>query len=121
MFCKLCSKHFTTANSFANHKQSKKHKDLEEAAKKKELTVLDMASDVSMKNNEPIYVIKSDRAVKKAEQMLKRQQEQQSVENVEEVTMEDDDPSWEDIGDEEMDEFGLFIFYLFFLLSSFLI
>jgi len=50
-------------------------------------------------------VIKSDRAVKKAEQMLKRQQEQQSVENVEEVTMEDDDPSWEDIGDEEMDEF----------------
>jgi hypothetical protein len=102
MFCKLCSKHFTTANSFSNHKQSKKHKDLEEAAKKKKQVIIDEA----MKNNEPIYVIKSDRAAKKAEQLLKRQQELQSIENIEEVTMEEDDASWEDIGDEEMDEFG---------------
>lgn len=100
MFCKLCSKHFSNENSYTNHKNSKKHKDLEAANKVNDT----MDQDT---------VAKSDRAEKRAQQQetFLRQQEKlaQEIEVEEEELLDDDDKNWEDIGDdEEMDQFGKF-------------
>lgn len=97
MFCKLCSKHFSNENSYTNHKNSKKHKDLEAANKVNDT----MDQDT---------VAKSDRAEKRAQQQetFLRQQEKlaQEIEVEEEELLDDDDKNWEDIGDdEEMDQF----------------
>ena len=108
MFCKLCSKHFTTANSFANHKQSKKHKELEDELHKREAADQVLDSAKIREETEAMYAVKSDRAAKKAEQITKRQQEISATNQAEseEVPMDDEDLSWEDIGDEEMEEYG---------------
>ncbi|RNA28700.1 zinc finger protein 622-like [Brachionus plicatilis] len=89
LFCKLCCKHFNTKNSFANHTQSKKHKELEFLKSKQ--------------TEEPI-VIKSDRSTKKIAQMeeyLKKQEELLKMEEMED----DGDQEWEDVVDEDMSNF----------------
>lgn len=103
MFCKLCGKHFNTANSFANHLNSKKHKELCEAAA--------AASSLGGESKDTYeeFAIKSDRSLKR------EQQQQQAVaaagaaqkadESIVEV-MEGDEKDWEDMDDEEMDTFG---------------
>lgn len=83
LFCKLCCKHFLTKNSFVNHTQSKKHKELEFLKSK----------------HEPI-VVKSDRSTKKIAQMEEYLKKQEDLLKAEE--MEDDgDQEWEDLADED--------------------
>ena len=67
MFCKVCSKHFTNENSFANHKQSKKHKDLESAyvSAIERRTNSESASPKSNQIIDKLLNIKSDRTEKK--------------------------------------------------------
>lgn len=97
MFCKLCSKHFTTDNSFANHLQSNKHKELEMAA------IANVNPDSSTQElNDSAIAVKSDRAAKRAELVQKMNQEE-TVVDVD--TTNDTDKDWEDIGEtEEYDE-----------------
>lgn len=97
MFCKLCQKHFTS-QSTANHVQSNKHKELVAKAMAKDST-----------NTE--YVIKSDRAAKKQDQLKQYQQklEEQAAAEKDEEEMEEsiveveegDEKDWEDVGDED--------------------
>lgn len=107
MFCKLCCKHFSTANAFVNHLNSKKHKELSEAAVLAGKTQEE--SDVSVDN----FAIKSDRNAKReqaAAAMLaeiaaqKAASTDESMEHVE--AMEGDEKDWEDMDDEDMDQFG---------------
>ena len=116
-FCKLCSKHFTTANSFANHKQSKKHKDLEatvlgaqktvavvqlETQPTQEDATVEEVAAVVPNEVDSLITCKSDRAAKKSiqrEEYLKKQAETAADEadmEVEEV----DEADWEDIADD---------------------
>ena len=104
-FCKLCSKHFTSINSFTNHKQSKKHKDLEAAALSSSTMSVPSENVKIPQLCDEQFAIKSDRAAKKAVQMeeyLKKQQELEA--EIEETDEEDKD--WEDIGEEELKECG---------------
>ncbi|CAF0730968.1 unnamed protein product [Brachionus calyciflorus] len=84
LFCKLCCKHFNTKNSFTNHTQSKKHKELEA---------------LKTKDEEPM-VVKSDRSAKKIAQMEEYLKKQEELHNAQE--MEDDgDLDWEDVADDD--------------------
>ena len=102
LFCKLCAKHFTTANSYQNHKQSKKHKDLELAYMNEK--------NLNSSQDEDLKAVKSDKAQKKKEQMEEMlkvaQQQQQQVQEVEQEEGLLDDQDWEDVGDEEFSEYG---------------
>lgn len=112
MFCKICSKHFTNENSFANHKQSKKHKDLESAY------VSGIEKRISNQTKSPksqaiidkLLNIKSDRTEKKVIQMneyLKRCEKMAAEMDAEaELIVEDemdesDLKNWEDVGEDE--------------------
>ena len=134
MFCRLCSKHFSNENSFTNHKNSKKHKELE-AVKilshvasqqllasqlKEEENKQDEKS--SEKRINELIAVKSDRAEKKAQQMelyLKKQEKlalELEEEGMEESEIdEEDEANWEDVGseDEDMDQSGKQFFFFF--------
>lgn len=105
MFCKLCCKHFSTANAFANHLNSKKHKELSEAAVSGRIQE---ESDVNVDN----FAVKSDRNAKReqaaaamlAEIAALKASTDESMEHVE--AMEGDEKDWEDMDDEDMDQFG---------------
>lgn len=93
MFCKLCSKHFNTANAFANHLNSKKHKELlDESAKTSETTTQDS------------FAVKGDRNAKKAEQAHKAAE--QAAENMVEEAEEGDEKDWEDVDEEDIGSIG---------------
>ena len=127
MFCRLCSKHFSNENSFMNHKNSKKHKELEAvkilshvaseqllASQQKEEENKQVEANEKKINN--LIAVKSDRAEKKAHQteLYLKKQEKLAVE-LEEEGMEEseideeDETNWEDVGseDEDMDQSGL--------------
>ena len=112
MFCKLCSKHFGNENAFINHKQSKKHKDLEASFMNSHKQRIGSEKDAndSISSVEEFIVGKSDRSEKKAIQMneyLKKHEKSLVEEDLEVVEEFDEtDKNWEDIGDESMDEFG---------------
>ena len=123
MFCKLCSKHFSNENSFLNHKNSKKHKELEAIRVLSHVANQQIATDnqneTDKKQNSDQVVVKSDRTEKKAQQMeayLKKHEklvkEDEAVEEevVEEGQIdEEDEKNWEDVGeDEQMDQYGKF-------------
>jgi pre-60S factor REI1 len=103
MFCKLCSKHYTTNNAFLNHKQSKKHKELE--------AMNEMLLSEQKKEDNQI-AIKSDRTEKKAAQFKKIMEQREGFinevlksETKKESTthMEDDgNDEWEDIIEDEV-------------------
>lgn len=120
MFCKACSKHFTNENSFANHKQSKKHKDLEkafvqgiqakvgaESPEQSETLIkqfLNVKSDHTEKRlaqmNE--YLRKCERMAADEEQMEEVTEETEEME--EEGEEGEDQLNWEDIDEEEEGE-----------------
>ena len=107
MFCKLCSKHFSNENSFANHKQSKKHKDLEAQVLKKssERTKSESESEKEQqKEIQNLITAKSDRAEKKAAQLevfVKKHEQLIEQVNGDEIDDGGDEADWEDIADEE--------------------
>ncbi len=127
MFCRLCSKHFSNENSFMNHKNSKKHKELEAvkilshvaseqflASQQKEEENKQVEANEKKINN--LIAVKSDRAEKKAHQTelyLKKQEKlalELEEEGMEESEIdEEDETNWEDVGseDEDMDQSGL--------------
>ena len=119
MFCKLCSKHFTSANSFANHKQSKKHKDLEASALSSQKvatngqptpmeTTAEVETSVSITTeaiNVESIVCKSDRAAKKAvqqeEYLRKKEAEAAEMEELESLDEDEaEEGEWEDVADD---------------------
>jgi pre-60S factor REI1 len=104
-FCKLCSKHFTSINTFTNHKQSKKHKDLEAAALSSGKTSISDENEKVSQLADEQFAIKSDRAAKKAVQMEEYLKKQQELE-AEMEEMDDEDKEWEDIGEDELNECG---------------
>lgn len=91
IFCKLCTKRFTTLNSFKNHLQSNKHKELEAKLPKVEESINDELKDA----------IKSTRKQQqiKAQELSNTKKEEIEVE---EEVMDDGDGNWEDIQDEEI-------------------
>jgi len=111
MFCQVCNKHFTNENSFANHKQSKKHKDRESAF------ISAIKANESIKANKEEIIskllnVKSDHTEKKIIQMndyLKKHERLASQNDSVEIIDEEDetDQNWEDVGedDESMDQF----------------
>jgi uncharacterized C2H2 Zn-finger protein len=114
IFCKLCCKHFNKANSYANHLNSKKHKDLEAAAaaagsNSKETSESGGGSTAaSAVDKADVYAVKSDRTAKKLSQMeqaLKKDESLVEVEQVEENEMEDE-KDWESADEEDEDSFG---------------
>ena len=113
MFCKLCSKHFSTTNGFINHKQSTKHTDLEASVLQKATQADNKPEDVSQtdskKVDESLIAVKSDRAAKKAAELEELLKKQEAELNAEVEMDESDDKDWEDIGeDEDLDGFGKF-------------
>lgn len=108
MFCKVCSKHFTNENSFANHKQSKKHKDLEfayiSAIQKRDN---DTNSPKTQNIINQLLNVKSDHTEKKVIQMneylKKLEKENAEIEAADVMEEDDGDLNWEDVGDDEMD------------------
>lgn len=122
MFCKLCSKHFSNENSFANHKNSKKHKELEavkvlsHVASQQLVTSIQQEEENAILNKikiDDLIAVKSDRAEKKAVQIkeyLKKHEKllQEEEEIKEEDINEDDASNWEEIDeDEDMDQYGI--------------
>jgi hypothetical protein len=97
LFCKLCSKHFTTRNSYINHTQSKKHKELE------------VKTQSSVEKEAIVSERKEKAAAITAAKALQAAQEE-AIElappNQAEVSDEDNN-DWEDIEDEEMIEYGI--------------
>lgn len=109
MFCKLCSKHFQTANAFANHKQSKKHKEMEATLKCHKLINNINKNEPEAKDDEieladEEVAVKSDRLAKKLAQYqeeIQKNQEARAGDGDEEMA--GDENEWEDIGDEELE------------------
>lgn len=108
MFCTLCCKHFNKPNSFDNHLNSKKHKDLEAAAQLKASE--NEPADKKVESNsveKDSFAVKSDRSVKKAMQMEQdMQKKEELLEEIETADEAGDDKEWEDVNDEDMDKFG---------------
>jgi pre-60S factor REI1 len=115
MFCKACSKHFTNENSFANHKQSKKHKDLERAFVTAIQTKVGVESPEQSENLIKKFLnVKSDHTEKRLAQMneyLKKCEREAAEDEAEEDAMQDvveeaeeqteDQLNWEDIESED--------------------
>lgn len=110
MFCQACNKHFTNENSFANHKQSKKHKDNESAfISAIKATDNDKESPKTENLIEKLLNVKSNRNEKKAIQMneylkkLEREVAKAEAAEEPEEDVDETDLNWEDIGDEDED------------------
>ena len=106
MFCKLCSKHFQTANAFTNHKQSKKHKEMEATLKCHKMISNINKNEPESKDDEiqlaeEEVAVKSDRLAKKLAQLQEELQKNQDVNMEQEADV--DETEWEDIGDEDLD------------------
>jgi pre-60S factor REI1 len=100
LFCKLCQKPFLS-NSYTKHVESNKHKDL--------------VQKLAGQQKEEEYIIKSDRAAKKAQQQeqelqrlhelqekLDKEEQAAEEENIDESIL--DAKEWEDVGDEDDDQ-----------------
>lgn len=95
LFCKLCSKHFTTRNSYSNHTQSKKHKEIEaksQSSVAKEATVSEKKEKIAAKTAAETLQLAKEDAIGLAPP------------NQAEVSDEDNN-EWEDIADEEIVEY----------------
>lgn len=117
MFCKPCSKHFTNESSFANHKQSRKHKELEKAFVNAIQTKVGVESpEQSESLIKQLLNVKSDHTekrllqmneyLKKCERMAAEDEAAESeADRMEDVVEEGEDGedqlNWEDIEEEE--------------------
>lgn len=108
LFCKLCSKPFTTSNAFLNHKQSRKHRDLEAAfGYIGGVDVGEMVNDEEMAPVKPTeeLVVKSDRAEKKAAQLKELFNKQMEKEEAIVEMKPGEEQEWEDIAEGEDDDY----------------
>jgi hypothetical protein len=89
-YCMICGKHFTSSNSFTNHLQSKRHKDLE--AK--------MSLTDEQRTEIQSGLIKDPKPKDKTNQV---------AENMETDKVDDKENNWEDIADEDdiLKDYGL--------------
>lgn len=99
-FCKLCSKHFSTWNSYSNHLQSKKHKEAEMKSKKKLET--DVARENAKNREKGLLEDETEEDENKAKEDGATAQSPSAGRRSKPQEAEEDEDEWEDVEEEAL-------------------